>query len=1050
MAILCHLAKLLQKLKLLILLSIVFNYSAIANSAETQMQSRIIKGTVIDATGAPLPGVNIIVKGTTVGTISNFDGTYSISVPGPDATLVFTFVGYSSQEVAVGEQLVIDVKLLDDVKALEEVVVVGYGVQKKETVVGAIAQVDNKALVKAGSSNVTTALSGKLSGVLTMQQTGQPGNNDSEIIVRGLSSWNGSQPLVLVDGVERDFSDLDPNEINSISVLKDASATAVFGAKGANGVIIVTTKRGTTGKPKIDISASYGLERATRIPDHIDSYTTMNLYNYALRNQGNFSGQVSNSVLEEYRNPSSRINTLRYPNVNWFKELTNEFAPQANANFNIAGGTEFVKYFCSLGYLYEGDLFKSESLGYQETGYKYHKLNYRANLDFAITQTTKLAFNIGGDYSIQNQPKSDPWRNLYQSSPARFPAYFPAWALQEIPDPDYPYDSGIRLSSQLSEYTGNPYNQFFQGDFNQYTYSKLFTDLILDQDLSTITKGLSVKGKVSVSTYYKMRSLYSDYSLPKYSLNWDDVGTARNPWVRESMNDKYYILPPVDLNVGGLEGGYYTDVYYEASIGYNRTFGKHGISGLALFNRQQKNKETDFAYYNEGWVGRATYDFDRKYLLEVNLGYTGSEKFAPSNRFGFFPSAAFGWVISEENFFKNNVSWMNKLKVRYSDGLVGSDVAGERWLYQSSYFKDAGGRIMEDKIANTKAQWETARKRDVGIEFGIFDNLLSFNIDLFDEQRENILLDPRTVTFLIGNSFKSLNLGKTKKHGFEFEADFRKKTSFGLDYYLKGMVGFNENRIIFKDDLPYAPEHKKDAGKSMGAQLSGTTVVDGGYYTSVDDIHNYVTPVSVEGLVPGDYKFLDYTGDGVINNMDQFPINGNLYPPVVYSFSGGLNFKNFEFNIMFAGNSGKYVNFNQIYETEFVKGSLRVHESQLDYWTPVNQDANHSTLHYYGTGDNPQLMWGGGEADRGYNLMVKDRYWRNASYLRLKEVYAGYTIHSKGLSNLAGIDNLLVYGMANNLFTITDLIEGDPERKDFQQGFYPPMMMFKLGLKVNF
>lgn len=1045
-----HPAKLIQVAGLVLLLGTVINYSTLANAVETKLQTIAIKGTVVDGTGAPLPGVNVVVKGTTVGTITSFDGTYSINVTGPDAVLSFTFVGYVSQEILVGNQTVIDITLADDIKSLEEVVVVGYGVQKKETMVGSVAQVDNKALVKAGSSNVTTALSGKLSGVLTMQQSGQPGDNDSEIIVRGLSSWNGSQPLVLVDGVERDFTDLDPNEINTISVLKDASATAVFGAKGANGVIIVTTKRGTTGKPKIDISASYGIERATRLPDHIDSYTTMSLYNYALKNQRNFSGLVSNPVLNEYKNPSSRINTLQYPNVNWFDELTNDFAPQANANFNIVGGTEFVKYFCSLGYLYEGDLFKSEDLGYLQTGYKYHKLNYRANLDFAITQSTKLAFNIGGDYSIQNQPKSSPWRNMYQSSPARYPAFFPAWALEEIPDPDYPEDKGVRLASQLSEYTGNPYNQFFQGDFNQYTSSKLFTDLILDQDLDVITKGLSVKGKVSVSTYYKMRSLYSDYSLPKYSINWTDIGTGKNPWVRESLNDKYYILPPVDLNVGGLEGGYYTDLYYEASLGYNRTFGKHVVSGLALFNRQQKNKESDFAYFNESWVGRATYGFSRKYLVEFNLGYTGSERFSPKNRFGFFPSAAFGWVVSEENFFKNSVSWMNKFKLRYSDGLVGSDVAGERWLYQSSYFKDAGGRIGEDKIANSKAQWETARKRDIGIELGVFDNLLSFNIDLFDEQRENILLDPRTVTFLVGNSFKSLNLGKTKKHGFEIEADFRKKTSFGLDYYFKGMVGFNENRIIFKDDLPYAPEHKKDAGKPMGSQSNGTVVVDGGYYTSVDDIHNYVTPVTVEGLSVGDYKFLDYTGDGVINNMDQFPIAGNLYPPVVYSFSGGLTFKNFEFNIMFAGNKGKYVNFNQIYETEFVKGSLRIHESQLDYWTPLNRNANHATLHYYGTGDNPQLMWGGGEADKGYNLMVKDRYWREASYLRLKEIYAGYTINSKVLSNIAGIENLLVYGMANNLFTITRLIEGDPERKDFQQGFYPPMMSVKLGLKVNF
>jgi hypothetical protein len=328
--------------------------------------------------------------------------------------------------------------------------------------------------------------------------------------------------------------------------------------------------------------------------------------------------------------------------------------------------------------------------------------------------------------------------------------------------------------------------------------------------------------------------------------------------------------------------------------------------------------------------------------------------------------------------------------------------------------------------------------------------MLSFNLDLYDEYRENILLDPRTVTFFVGNTFKSMNMGKTKKHGFELEAEINKTTSYDLHYYVKGMIGFNENRIIFKDDLPYAPVHMQDAGKPMGAQTNGTSLVDGGYYTSVDDIHNYVSPVSVENLNVGDYKFLDYSADGTLNSIDQFPINGNLYAPITYSFSSGLTFKNFEFNIMFSGQSGKYVNFNQIYETEFVKGSMRVHASQLDYWTPTNTGANHATLHYFGTGDNPQLMWGGGEADKGYNLMIPGRTWRDASFLRLKEVYLGYTLHSKGLENLAGIGSMLIYCNANNLFTFTDLIEGDPERKDFQQGFYPPMLSVKVGLKVNF
>lgn len=1012
-------------------------------------QKKQISGSVKDNSGIPLPGVSVLVKGTTTGTITDSDGNFKLSVP-DNSVLVFTFIGMKPKEIPIGNQSVFSVVLAEETVGVEEVVVVGYGIQKKESVVGAISQVGGASLMQSGTSNITSAIAGKLSGVLTMQATGQPGSNDSEIIIRGLSSWNGSNPLVLVDGVERDFTDLDPNEINTISVLKDASATAVFGAKGANGVIIVTTKRGSLGKPKLDLSASYGLQRATRVPDFIDSYTTMSAYNIGLKNQGRYSELISDQILNEYKNPSTPINSLQYPNVDWFDVMTKEFAPVTNANFNISGGTNFIKYFCSLGYLHEGDLFKSKQDGYLDQSYKYEKLNYRANLDFALTSSTQLSFNVGGDYSVQNQPKNTPWRNLYQTSPSKFPAYFPAWALELVPDPAYPDDKGDRLSTQLSEYTGNPYSIMNQGDFNQYADSKLFTDLILDQKLDFVTKGLSVKGKVALSTYYKIRSLYSDYSLPKYSLDYTKIGTDLNPWKREGEGAEIYILPPVDLNVGALEGGYYSDLYYELSTSYNRAFGKHRVTGLALFNRQQKNAGTEFAYFNESWVGRGTYGFSSKYLMEINLGYTGSERFAPKNRFGFFPSGAIGWVISEESFFKSALTWMSKMKIRYSDGLVGSDSAPERWLYQSSYFTDSAGKIREDKIANSYSQWESARKRDLGFEFGLFDNKFTLNVDLFDEYRENMLLTPRTVTFLVGNTFKSLNLGKMKKHGIEIEAEYNKTTTYGLTYNFRGVFGYSDNRVVFKDDLPYSPEYKKDAGKPLGAQIGGTLLTGSGYFTSIDDIMNNPSPVAVTGVSVGDYKFLDYSADGTITNLDQFPIKGNLYPPVTFSFSGGLSYKNFEFNMLLQGNTGKWVDFNQTYENEFTKGTWRIHASQLDYWTPTNLNANHSTLHYIGTGDNPYLMWGGGEADRGYGLKIQNRFWRNADYLRIKEIYAGYTINSKYLGKHAGISNLVVYASANNVYTFTKLIEGDPERKDFQQGFYPQLMTLKLGLKVAF
>lgn len=1029
-----------------------------------------VTGTIKDAgTGEALAGVTILVKGTNTGLISDGNGKFSIRITNREAVLVFSFIGFTPQEILVQQGSVVNVSMVAETKQIDEIVVVGYGTQKKESIVGAITQVNNTSLIKSGTMSVTNAISGKLSGVLTIQQTGEPGNSSSEIIVRGLSSWNGSAPLVLVDGVERDFKFLDPNEINTISVLKDASATAVFGAKGANGVIVVTSKRGTLGKPKVDFNIAYGVQKATRLPNFIDSYTTMSMLNIARMNGQQFTDVLPQSTLNEYKNPSTPINSLRYPNTNWFDLVTKPFAPLLNANLNITGGTEFAKYFLSFGYQYTGDFFKGSKSGYIDNRYWGDQFNYRINVDFSLSKTTLLSVNVGGELDLKNNPSSSPWRNLYSTGPARYPAYFPEWVLKEVPDPDYPNESGVRLSQNFGEYTGNPYTSLVQPSFNRELGSRLFTDLIFNQKLDGITKGLSIAGKVSLSTYYKNRQLTLSYTIPDYLLYYDRIGVDangdgtvdQNPWYRSGEGNDVYYPAPMDINVSGLQGGYYSDLYYEASLNYVRSFGKHNVSGLALFNRQQKNSETSFPYYNEGLVGRGTYDFDHKYLLEINVGYTGSERFAPSNRFGFFPSAAIGWVVSEEPFFRNGLPWMNKLKVRYSDGLVGSDYAKNRWLFDNSYTEDNGNYIHEGLIANPSAKWELAHKRDIGFEFGVFKNLFTLNVDLFDEYRNNMLLPPKSVPMTAGISYKEQNLGSMKKHGIEIEAEFRKTVTPNFEYFVRGLFGFNENRIIFKDDPKYAPEYAKLAGKPLtemlnseygweGLELSQVKLTGTGYFTTIDDIHNNPTPIDITKLYVGDYKYLDYNSDGIITFQDKYPLKGLTYPPITYSFSGGFTWKNFDFSFMFQGNKGKYVQFNQGFEVEFIKGDWAVHKSQLDYWTPTNQDATHQALHYSGSSSQDNLFWGGGEADRGYAIMIENRFLRNADYLRLKDVYLGYTIEPASLKKSLGISRLLIYATGNNLLTFTKLIEGDPERKDFQQGFYPIMLTAKVGVKIIF
>lgn len=1011
-----------------------------------------ITGTVLDDTGNTLPGVSIVVKGTTRGQITDIDGTFSINVPNEAAILQFSFVGFMTQEITVGKQRNMIVRLKEDDQMLEDVVVVGYGVQKRETLVGAVSQIDNKALMQSGSTNITNAIAGKLSGVLTMQQSGEPGNDNAEIVIRGLSSWNGSAPLALVDGVERDFKDLDPNEIESFSVLKDASATAVFGAKGADGVVIVTTRRGREGKPKLNVAVSTGMDRATRIPDHIDSYTTMNMLNVARMNEQQFIELIPQSILEEYRNPSSRLNALRYPNVNWFDLVTRPFAPSTTANINVSGGTSFVKYFASLGYTGQGSFFEGEKNGHIDSRFTNDRFNYRTNLDFNLSKSTSLSFNIGGDIGIKNQPTTgNLWWSLYSTSPARFPAYFPAWLLEEYPDPNYPDDSGIRYTEAIGEYLDNPYSLFNQRSFNRYLETKLFTDIVFKQELDFLLKGLSVQGKASLSTYYQNLSLTSGTgnNYPEYQFDYDKALAGQNPWFRKGETDAVYKMPPLALNIGGLQSGYYSDLYYEFSANYANSFGLHTVSALALMNFQQKNAGTEFPYYNQGVVGRITYDYSNKYLAEVNVGYTGSERFAPSNRYGFFPSGAIGWVISEEEFFKNSLPWFSKLKIRYSDGLVGSDKAANRWLYISDYFKDTAGHIREDKAANNRAQWEEARKQDLGFDMGFLDNKIHLAVDLFKEHRTNMLLTPQSIPMLLGIQFKDLNLGEMKKHGFEIEAEFRNTTSTGFYYFVRGMIGVNENRIIFKDDPPYAPDYQKIAGKPLGAQTSGVQLAGNGYFTSVDDIHILPAPLAISGLNVGDYAFIDYNADGTVSNLDAYPIRGSLYPPVTYSFSSGFSYNNFDFNFLFQGNIGKYVEYNQNFEAEFTKGNYQVHASQLDYWTPTNPNANHSTLHFPGTGYIRNLAWLPAVEATGYSTYIEGRLWRKADYLKLKEVYVGYTFAPKW-EKLPGISSVNVYMTGNNLLTFTNLLEGDPERKDFSKGYYPQLLSVKLGVKVSF
>ena len=1039
----------------LLLLFAVTAEPAAAGEQDSGKQQPTIqaKGRVVDTNGIAIAGAAVTVKGGSAGgTISDAQGAFTLRVRKGDVLHV-SFLGFQAREIAVTDASPLTIRLAEETHQVEDVVVVGYGVQKKESVLGAISQVNNEQLVNSGTTNITNAIAGKLSGVTTIQTGGQPGNNDANIFIRGVSSWNGSTPLVLVDGVERSFADIDPNEVASLSVLKDASATAVFGAKGANGVIIVTTRTGSTGKPKMNISLSYGLDFPTMIPDHIGSAQTAELLNVALKNAQSYGSMIPRSEIEEYARPSSRINSIRYPDNDWFDIAMRRCAQTINANYNVSGGSQRVKYFLSLGYSHEGSIFKDFS-EWSNANFRYDRINYRSNLDFDVTRSTKLSVKVGGVLGIKDTPTdktvSGMFNMMYSASPMMYPAYYPAWVLEEIPDTDYPDASGGRLSSPRTAYFGNIRTSLSTGEFEQITDNKLYTDINFEQKLDFITKGLSVKANVSLSTYYSRISQTATNSNPTFYIDWNryDAGDG-NPWIYSAASEHVYENTPYAVTRGAMQNNYYVTFYWEGALNYNRTFGDHTVTALALFNQRENVKGTAFPYHSQGVVGRVTYDYKHKYLFECNLGYTGSEQFSPENRYGFFPSVAIGWVPSQERFWKEAMPWWSKLKIRYSDGLVGSD-SGSRWLYFSDYVKGGDSYIYEGAAANAVAQWEEARKRDLGIEMGWLNNRLTLNLDLFDEKRTNMLVKPN-VTMLVGTSYKEVNRGSMKKHGIDIELGWADKTPTGFGYNLTAMVSLNENRITNYEDAPYAPEYQKTAGKPYKGQTDGVSIVDSGYFESIDDIHNYPAYTTDWNFVNvGAYKYLDYSADGRLSVEDLHAIAGSQYPPVVCSFRAGFDYKGFEFSMLWYANLGKWVEYNKSWEIEFNKGDYRITHSQLDYWRPDNRDANHATLVYGGTSGHPMYMWAGGSGDAGAKMMLEGRTWRKADYLSLREVYLAYTFNAKRLRQKVGFRSLSLYLTANNLLTFTPLIEGDPASTTFTTGFYPQMTSLKLGVKIGF
>lgn len=1027
-------------------------------------QNHSIKGQIVDAkSNEPLIGVNITVEGTSNGTISDVDGHFTLTAT-PDAVLKISYIGYREILLKVAD-LKKDaiISLEEDSKQLEEVVVVGYGVQKKVTSVGSITQTGGNELMKGGSVNsVSEALQGKLNGVVAINSSGMPGDNEVKMYIRGKSTWDNTDPLVLVDGIERNMNDVDMNEIESISVLKDASATAVYGVRGGNGVILITTKRGTDTAPVINFSANYTFKSPTTSMKLADHVTAMQAYNMAMANDASWDKLIPQSTIDAWSRAYAEGNYGAYndvfPYVNWWDELITGGFTQ-NYNINIRGGTDYMKYFASAGYQGDGDIYDLKKNDDFDPRHTYKRYNWRSNFDFNFTKSTKLSINIAGSMGYRNKSidNDSPFNRILTESTSDHPIMYSDgnWGDDEEKNPVANMNLG-----------GAKLRKTFQGWY----------DASLEQKLDFITKGLKVAAKVSYSSssttntdVYRgggsadqaLKSIVRYHRVYDYAnpvVNTD--GTITYPMIEDKRlpTSESVPLPPGVTMWDGLDA-YTRRFYYEFSVAYNRSFNDHNVSALALVNRKiydERYTENNTQYmrfpnYNEDWVGRVTYNWKERYLTEMNISYTGSEKFARGERFGLFPSFSLGWRLSEEPFIKKSIGKvLTNAKFRYSWGKVGSDAGAKRWNYIQQFTSDgnitlgtdASGQIWgplyhEGDVANLNSTWEKSTKQNLGIEIGLW-NKLDITLDLFDEKRKDILMEPQTTSFITGAKFNALNIGSTKNHGFELELHYNDKIGSDFRYHVGFTLASSENRVVFRDDPVNGPNHLKEAGKPIGHQNRYLAV---GNYETIDDVFNNAQTGSINSVAPGqvvlgDFIYIDFDSNGILNGQDKVAVDELNYPLHTYGLNLGFDWKGLSFSAMFYAPTGVYKLVNSVYSASFKSGKINAQPDVMNAWTP--ETANTSGVRA------PALHL---TNDGAFNGTESTYRYQNFSYLRLKTMELGYNLPKKWLKTV-GLKSLQVYVTGNNLLTWwggDDRI--DPEG---EQAKYPILRSFTSGVRVSF
>ena len=1050
-------------------------------SATNINKNRLYKGKVVDdRTSEPLVGATVKVKGSTIGTITDIDGNFALDIPDNISPIVFevSYMGYASKEAAPAKTTGFTIRLAEDSQTLEEVQIIAYGKQSKMSVTAAISSIDTKELLKSPSGSVANALSGAVTGLSSIQPSGQPGAENPSIYIRGTGSLSDelSKPLILVDGVERSFFQMDSHEIESITVLKDAASTAVFGVRGANGVVLVTTRRGVSRKPVISLNSSFGLTQALRNLKGVDSYTYATLYNEAQLsdNPSLTESQLGFSpfVIDMFR---TNEDPIMFPNVDWNDYLFKNLAWQTQHNLTLSGGGERFRYFVSLGYLLQDGMLKQLGESY-DPNYQYKRFNYRSNVDIDITKSTLLKVNIGGHVGAKREPRTDElWRKVLWSTPFSSPGIVDGKLISNIYSNRY-----ISIGERSC-----PLDYYYNYGYNVDTDNVLNLDLALEQKLDFITPGLSMNIKGAYNTNYNVKA-------------------SRTPSGADSMCTPIYLgsieTPGMDFwdprfdrtivyqtdGVSGLheqmsygeEVGRGRNWYGEFSLNYSRSFGDHDVSALFLYNQSKKyypeTKIDGKVFYMDiptayvGYVGRMTYAYKKRYMVDLNAGYNGSENFAPDKRFGFFPAVSAGWILSEEKFMKKQ-KVIDFLKLRASYGIVGNDkMENARFLYMAGawsgyntvakgqgswqFGKDGGTGLLPDAKENTMGNpdvtWEKVAKQNYGIDLKMFDSRLSLTADVFFEKRKDILSTRNTLPAITDINLPKINLGKVNNHGYELSLGWNDRAG-KVDYWLKANVSYAKNKIIYMDEVvpnePYMAETGRSTGLTYGYifdRFLQKDDFDADGNLKKDENGRQILPQMALGTPrPGDALFKDLNGDGVINGDDKTRFGYAERPDYVFGFLGGLKWKNFEFSMQWTA----AMNASRILDGEYRNAFGSTNSRMLlkfladGRWTEENPNSRFPRLTFM---------------NKSHYLQTSDLWLMNGSYLRLKTAEISYTLPQKDFLKKVGIESVRFYCNGYNLLTLfSDLndIDIDPEGvTDGGNNNYPNIRIYNFGVNISF